>query len=50
MPCLIFNRFTVSDFEEHNKNNYQIYFEITVHFVHSNVAKTHSRLPAAMEF
>ena len=21
---LIFNRFTVSDFEEHNKNNYQI--------------------------
>ena len=23
---------------------------VTVHFVHSNVAKIHSRLPAAMEF
>ena len=40
MPCLIFNRFTVSDFEEHNKNNYQISWKITVHFVHSNLQRT----------
>ena len=28
----------------------QIFFGVTVHSVHSNVAKIHSRLPAAMEF
>ena len=34
----------------HNSDRPYISQTVTVHSVHSNVAKIHSRLPAAMEF
>ena len=39
--------------EDHLPFLYEIFYQgkiVTVHSVHSNLAKIHSRLPAAMEF
>ena len=51
---MVFKIFCKKIFFSHNKKisifYYSFYFRVTVHSVHSNLAKIHSRLPAAMEF